>query len=139
MNRLIGSDYERKAARRASRLAQRQLSLSDMRVIYAITMPDDNRLPELLDQAIAAGRIAAEEADELENADLILAGPGQYVLAETSVTLDESDVRRAKNRADLLAKATAVPTRATAIGAHALDSAVQYATDNDVSIMMLPE
>ncbi len=139
MNRLIGSDYERKAARRASRLAQRQLSLSDMRVIYAITMPDDNRLPELLDQAIAAGRIAAEEADELENADLILVRPGQYVLAETSVTVDENDVRRAKNRADLLAKATTTTTRATAIGAHALDSAVQYAAANDVAIMILPE
>ena len=139
MNRLIGSDYERKAARRASRLAQRQLSISDMRVIYAITMPDDNRLPELLDQAIAAGRIVAEEADELENADLILAGPGQYVVAETSVTVDENDVRRAKNRADLLAKATTTTTRATAIGAHALDSAVQYAAANDVAIMILPE
>ena len=139
MNRLIGSDYERKAARRASRLAQRQLSLSDMRVIYAITMPDDNRLPELLDQAITAGRIDAEEADELENADLILAGPGQYVVAETSVTLDENDVRRARHRADLLAKATTTTTRATAIGAHALDSAVQYAATNDVAILILPE
>ncbi len=139
MNRLIGSDYERKAARRASRLAQRQLSISDMRVIYAITMPDDNRLPELLDQAIAAGRIDAEEADELENADLILAGPGQYVVAETSVTVDENDIERARHRADLLAKATTAPARATAIGAHALDSAIQYAAANDVAIMILPE
>ena len=139
MNRLIGSDYERKAARRASRLAQRQLSLNDMRVIYAITMPDDNQLPGLLDQAITAGRIAIEEADELENADLVLAGPGQYVLAETSVTVDESDVRRARHRADLLAKATTAPARATVIGAHALDSAVQYAAANDVAILILPE
>ena len=139
MNRLIGSDYERKAARRASRLAQRQLSLRDMQVIYAITLPDDNRLPDLLDQAITAGRIDDEEADELENADLILAGTGHYVLAETSVTVDENDVRRARYRADLLAKATTAPARATVIGAHALDSAVQYAAINDVAILILPE
>ena len=139
MNRLIGSDYERKAARRASRLAQRNLSLRDLHVIYAITTPDSNRLPELLDRAIAAGRIDADEADDLENADVILAGPGQYVVAETSVTVDRNDVMRARNRADLLARATATSVRATVIGAQALDSAIQDAAANDVAIMILPE
>ena len=139
MNRLIGSDYERKAARRASRLAQRNLSVRDLRVIYAITTPDSNRLPELLDQAVAAGRIDADEADDLENADVILAGPDQYVVAETSVTVDRTDVMRARNRADLLARATATSVRATVIGARALDSAVQDAAANDVAIMILPE
>ena len=139
MNRLIGSDYERKAARRASRLAHRQLALGDMRVIYAITTPDNNELPQLLDRAVAAGRIDSDEADELESADLILAGSDQYVVAETSVTLDRTDVQRARNRADLLEKATTASARAAAIGAHALDSAVQYAAANDVLIMILPE
>lgn len=139
VNRLIGSDYERKAARRASRLAQRHLSLRDMRVIYAITVPDSNQLPELLDRAVAAGSIDAEEADELENADVILAGHGHYVVAETSVTVDESDVRRARDRADLLARTTTTPVRATVIGARALDSALQHARAHDVSIMILPE
>ena len=139
MNRLIGSDYERKAARRASRLAQRNLSLRDLHVIYAITTPDSNRLPELLDRAVAAGRIDADEADDLENADVILAGPDHYVVAETSVTVDRNDVMRARNRADLLARATATSVRATVIGAQALDSAVQDAAANDVAIMILPE
>ena len=102
VNRLIGSDYERKAARRAVRLAQRNLSLRDLHVIYAITTPDSNRLPELLDRAVAAGRIDADEADDLENADVILAGPDHYVVAETSVMVDRNDVMRARNRADLL-------------------------------------
>ena len=139
MNRLIGSDYERKAARRASRLAQRHLALRDMHVIYAITTPDSNRLPELLDRAVAAGRIGADEADDLENADVILAGPDQYVVAETSVTVDRNDVIRARNRADLLARATAASVKATVIGAQALDAAVQDAAANDVEIMILPE
>ena len=139
MNRLIGSDYERKAARRASRLAQRNLSLRDLHVIYAITTPDSNRLPELLDQAVAAGRIDADEADDLENADVILAGPDHYVVAETSITVDRNDVMRARNRADLLARATATSVRATVIGAQALDAAVQDAAANDVAIMILPE
>ena len=139
VNRLIGSDYERKAARRASRLVQRNLSLQDLHVIYAITTPDSNRLSELLDRAVAAGRIDAAEADDLENADVILAGPDQYVVAETSVTVDRNDVMRARTRADLLARATATSVRATVIGAQALDSAVQDAATNDVAIMILPE
>ena len=139
MNRLIGSDYERKAARRASRLAQRNLSLRDLHVIYALTTPDSNRLPELLDRAVAAGRIDAAEADDLENADVILAGHDHYVVAETSVTVDRNDVMRARNRADLLARATATSVRATVIGAQALDAAVQDAAANDVAIMILPE
>lgn len=139
MNRLIGSDYERKAARRASRLAQRNLSLRDLHVIYAITTPDSNQLPELLDQAVAAGRIDADEADDLENADVILAGPDHYVVAETSITVDRNDVMRARNRADLLARATATSVRATVIGAQALDSAVQDAAANDVAIVILAE
>ncbi len=139
MNRLIGSDYERKAARCASRLAQRNLSLRDLHVIYAITTPDSNRLPELLDRAVAAGRIDADEADDLENADVILAGPDHYVVAETSVTVARNDVMRARNRADLLARATATSGKATVIGAQALDSAVQDAAANDVAIMILSE
>ena len=139
VNRLIGSDYERKAARRASRLAQRNLSLRDLHVIYAITTPDSNRLPELLDRAVAAGRIDADEADDLENVDVILAGPDHYVVAETSVTVDRNDVMRARSRADLLARAIAASVRATVIGAQALDAAVQDAAANDVAIMILPE
>ena len=137
VNRLIGSDYERKAARCASLLAQRNLSLRDLHVIYAITTPDSNRLPELLDRAVAAGRIDADEADDMENADVILAGPDHYVVAETSVTVDRNDVMRARNRADLLARATAASVRATVIGAQALDSAVQDAAANDMAIMIL--
>ena len=139
MNRLMGSDYERKAARRASRLAQRYLHISAIRVIYAITAPDDNRLPELLDRAVAAGRIDVSEAGELENADIVMSGSGHYAVAEVSVTLDESDVQRARERADLLAKATMTPVRATVIGAYALDAAVRSASANEVAIMFLPE
>ena len=139
MNRLIGSDYERKAARRASRLAKRYLNLDAMQVIYAVTIPDDNRLPEILDRAISAGRLDIGEADELEEIDIVMRGPSEYAVAEVSVTLDESDVQRAHERAGLLSKAITEPVRAVVIGARALDSAVQPAAANNVAIMLLPE
>ena len=138
VNRLIGSDYERKAARRASRLVQRHLGVSSVGVIYAITTPDDNRLSELLDQAINTGSVTTDEADEIENTDLVLNGPDFYIVAEVSVTLDNEDIRRAQKRASLLAQATAEPVKAAAICAHALDTAIASAAEHDVTIIILP-
>ena len=139
VNRLMGSDYERKAARRASRLAQRRLDLPAMRVIYAITMPDSNRLPELLDRAVANQKITDEEAAEVENTDLVLAGDTAYALLEVSITIDRDDIQRAQERAGLLGQAIEMPVRAGVIGAHALESAVQAAAESDVTIMLLDE
>ena len=87
VNRLIGSDYERKAARRASRLARRHLGVNIMRVVYAITTPDDNQLSELLDGAVDTGSVTTDEADEIENTDLVLNGSGLYVVAEHDVAI----------------------------------------------------
>ena len=139
VNRLIGTDYERKAARRASRLANRYLGMADMPVIYAVTMPDNNQFPEILDNAIRAGRMDENEAEELEEVDIVMRGPGGYVVAEVSVTLDETDVQRARERAGLLSKAVTEPVRAIVIGARALDVAYQLAADNHVAVMILPE
>ena len=139
IHRLIGTDYERKAARRASRRANRYLGMEDMLVIYAVTMPDNNQFPEILDDAIRAGRMNESEADELEEVDIVMRGPGGYAVAEVSVTLDETDVQRARERAGLLSKAVTEPVRAIVIGARALDVAYQLAADNHVAVMILPE
>ena len=139
MNRLIGTDYERKAARRASRRANRYLGMGDMRVIYAVTMPDNNQFPEILDNAIRAGRMDENEAEELEEVDIVMRGPGGYAVAEVSITLDETDVQRARERAGLLSKAVTEPVRAIVIGARALDSASQLAATNHVAVIILPE
>ncbi len=139
MNRLIGSDYERKAARRASRLAKRYLGMEDMRVIYAITMPDSNQFPAILNNAVRAGRMDASEADELEEVDIVMRGPREYAVAEVSITVDESDVQRARERAGLLSKAVTEPVRGIVIGVHTLDSASQLAATNHVAVMILPE
>ena len=139
IHRLIGTDYERKAARRSSRRANRYLGMEDMQVIYAVTLPDNNQFPAILDNAIRAGRINASEADELEEIDIVMQGPGGYAVAEVSITLDETDVQRARERAGLLSKAVTEPVRAIVIGARALDSASQLAAANQVAVMILPE
>ena len=109
-----------------------------MQVIYAITTPDNNQLSELLDQAINTGGITTDEADEIENTDLVLNGPGLYIVAEVSVTLDDEDIQRAQKRARLLAQATTEPVKAAAICAHALNTAIESAAEHDITIINLP-
>ena len=134
VNRLMGLDYERKAARRAGRLPNRHLDLQDRQVIYAVTMPDNNQLPAVLDNAINAGLIDADESDELEEVDIVTRSPREYVVVEASITVDDNDVQRAQERARLLSKAIIMPVQAAVIGAHVLDTATNLAAANHVTI-----
>ena len=139
--RLDGADYERKAARRASRLTRRHLGMTDPRVIYAVTIPDQNHIPNILDQAVDANRISEEQSDYMENADIILVDNdnSRYAVAEASITLDAEDVRRAHIRAAILAAASAVPVAAVVIGAYPLDACRQAAAEYNVTVITLPE
>ena len=141
LNRLNGSDYERKVARRASRLARRHLAMTDPQTVYAITLPDQNHIPNILDQATAAQRISAAQCDDLEETDIILAAPDHsgYALAEVSITLDGSDVERAHRRASILAAATGRPVQTAIIGVYALATCQPAADEHDVTIIILPE
>ena len=143
LNRLNGNDYERKAARRAARLARRYLSLPAAGIVYAITAPDNNFIPDLTDRAVANGGISDEQADDLENSDIILAdislGTPEYAVIEVSLTVDEHDVSRARTRADILAQASNATVKAAVIGVQMLDSVQQLLADSDVTVIILPE
>ncbi len=143
LNRLNGNDYERKAARRAARLARRYLSLPAAGIVYAITAPDNNFIPDLTDRAVVNGGISDEQADDLENSDIILAdtslGTPEYAVIEVSLTVDEHDVSRARTRADILAQASNATVKAAVIGVQMLDSVQQLLADSDVTVIILPE
>ena len=146
ISNLRGTDYERRAARRARRAAQRRLNLLNATVLYAITVPDNDTIPELLDRAVAAGRITEEQLDEVEDADVILGGnpadaPAEtaYVIAEVSLAIADNDIDRAAERAGILARAGNVPVRAVVIGTAVPDGVRQYALQRDVEIVIMPE
>lgn len=75
---------------------------------------DAARLAELADDAHAARRITAREADQLTRADLVAfarraAGEQVVVVAEISATIHHDDVERALARARVASKATGLP------------------------------
>ncbi len=141
LNRLSGTDYERKVARRSGRLARRRLAMTSPQTVYAVTLPDQAHVPDLLDQAVGERRISEAQADDLEETDLILVDRSNstYALAEVSLTLDAEDARRARRRADTLATASGQPVQAAVIGVYALDECRQAASEHGVTVITLPE
>ena len=145
LNNLTGSDYERKIARRARRIARSQLNMPGAYLIYSPTMPDATALSELLENAAALNHITDQQADEAELTDLVIRsaaepGPTRYALAEISLTIHHEDVDRARRRADILAAAIGSPVAAAAIGtaAAAADASREYAAAHDVTIIIVP-
>ncbi len=143
LNNLTGSDYERKIARRARRIARSQLNMPGAYPIYSPTMPDATALSELLENAAALNHITDQQADEAELTDLVIRsaaepGPARYALAEISLTTHHEDVNRARRRADILAAATGSPVAAAAIGTAAADASREYAAAHDVTVIIVP-
>ena len=75
------------------------------------TTPDNAHVPNILAEATQNGTVADAHTDDLERAELVLAGGPPdgnlgYVVAEVSVTVDQRDINRAQQHAAILQQAT---------------------------------
>lgn len=140
LNRLSGKEYERSVTRLSIEAARSALAAPYPQVIWAETLQDNAELSNLLDAAVKAGRLSEAESSMVANADIILRdGAGGYCVAEVSITLDDSDITRARRRADLLAQATRAPAVPFVIGDQILDTSRETAAAHDVTICILPD
>ena len=125
LSRLDGTSYEDHTVDLAPRIIRNQFNLSQLRIVARRGQRD-----ELRDIAFAAtgnNLISDAEANQLQNADLIVAGQDQggstvYVLAEISITVQQPDIDRAAGRALILESATGITTIPVAIGSETQDS-----------------
>ena len=125
LSRLDGTSYEDHAVDLAPRILRSQFNLSQLRIVARRGQRD-----ELRDIAFAAtgnDLISDAEANQLQNADLIVAGQDQggptvYVLSEISITVQQPDIDRAAGRALILESATGITTIPAAIGSEIQDS-----------------
>ena len=67
------------------------------------------------------GAISDDEADDLEYTDIVMQGSDPdgnlvHVLIEVSFIIQETDIKRAARRADILERTVAGPARAVVIG-----------------------
>ena len=140
INRMIGKEYERSVTRLALGWVKRVFDAPDPQVIWAELGVDNPALSRLLDAAIRAGRIGNDEASDLERADIVIwDGAGGYYVAEASITLDDSDITRARRRADLLAQATHAPAVPFVVGTQILDTSRATAAAHDVAVCIMPD
>ena len=146
LNNLSGTDYERRVARFLRRYAIRRLNLYNAALLYSVTLPDNNTIPELLDAAVANGVISNDRADELAEVDLIVSGNFEaadgelvYVAAEVSITVFEDDVDRAKERAGIMAQICGIPVKAAVVGDTIFEYVREYAASNGVMAVRISQ
>lgn len=95
---LLEFRYERRAGAYFSQLAKK------------IKVVDRSALADLLDDAVDEGRIAEGDRNDVLHADLVLTGQRRedrvdvYLVAEVSVGIGVDDVRRADDRASVMAR-----------------------------------
>ena len=144
LNRLTGSDYERRVIRRLRRSAERRFGLGNATVLHGITVPDNSAIPDLLEAALQSGDITESEANDAELADIIIGGNSDattvaYAVIEASVTIDRHDVDRAIARAAVISKAANATAMAAVAGTSVSEADRQYADSNGVTVIILPD
>ena len=142
LDNLIGTDYERKVARRIRRTAGRNLSIQNAQLVQSVAITDNPLITDLSDAAVRNGIITTNQADELEDADVVVKGSDSdgdeaYAVAELSVTIHHDDIDRALDRAKILQQATDKASVPAVIGADISDENREYARSLDVAVIIL--
>lgn len=142
LNRLTGSDYERKIARNLRRRAYRYFGINAAELAHSITMPNSSRIPDLLDAAYERGIITEGEVDQAQAVDIVISGiipenQTAYAALEASITVDDHDVTRARDRASIISRAAGVPVMAGVVGVEIPDAVRQTAAANAVTAIVM--
>jgi hypothetical protein len=121
LGNLIGSAYENHAARRAPRLIARYLRMQRAQVLQAPNVGYNAHLDNMVNESVINGAITDQQAQELERADIIVMAKYNqdqtvYVAIEASVTVDDTDIDRAHERAQIMGRLAGMSAHAAVIG-----------------------
>ena len=142
LDNLAGSDYEFKVEKNIGSLAGEHLRIRRTKVLKGPRTGLDYELTELVEDAEDNGVITEEQNHELGRSDLIFAGRRRtdgadlYVAAEISITIGNSDITRAAQRAGILELVTGQSVIPAVIGAHIDEDRATLATNNNVAVIL---
>ena len=142
LDNLSGSDYEFKVEKNIGSLAGEHLRIRRTKVLKGPRTGLDYELTELVEDAEDNGVITEEQNHELGRSDLIFAGRRRtdganlHVAAEISITIGNSDITRAVQRAGILELVTGQPVIPAVIGAHIDEDRATLATSNNVAVIL---
>ena len=107
---LVGSDIERRVHGNVINLTGRRLGLRRAQVLRSNIMSIDPELQQAIEEAEDQGLITGNQAEQVENTDIIIRGfspvegSDVHPAIEVSRTIHDDDITRARERADNLAK-----------------------------------
>ena len=134
-----GSDYERRIRTRALNRAEYRFNLNNPQITLT---QDGHKAPELnsaISRALRAGSISREQSEELHEVDIIISDQdNRHVVIEVSLTADNPDITRARNRADILSRATAGVVLPALVTANLNEPQRSLADAQDVAVFIIP-
>ena len=141
---VAGTAYERRIAKHCRNIVSRRLGIKRAKVLHSISVPDNEALDDLVYAASEVGSITDQQAYDLDLADIIVAGSGapdqaNYAVIEVSETIGDDDVDRARERAEILARAASEPVVAAVIGKAVSDANRQRADQSGVAVIIMAE
>ncbi len=121
LGNLTGSAYENRAARIAPRLIARYLRMQRAQVLQAPNTSHSAHLDNMVNEGVTNRAITEQQAQELERADIIVMAKDNqeqtvYVVIEASVTVDDTDIDRAHERALIMGRLASMAAHAAVIG-----------------------
>ena len=140
---LVGREYERRLGLRIIPKLSGMLQTRGKRVLKN---PEGFNLEfeDLINDALDRNLITENDYIEILLADFIIGARDftthrETLVAEASVTVDTDDVRRARRRADVVAKAMEAPTLAAVVGQSINAAAQAMADSQSVLFLEVPE
>ena len=107
MGNIEGSQYERGIRNRALNRTRTVLGFESPRVVMHQDGLVDPQLNSAVERALRDGRVPRGGCDGLLEADLVIsARDNRHAVVEVSITADEDDISRAKERSGILADVT---------------------------------
>ncbi len=140
-----GRDYQHRITRFITNTANHKLDMRDVRVVWSEYTPHSDELSLRILDAEDRGTITAEQGQNLGDTDIVLTGRRRSDRAETcavveiSLTIDESDISRAADRADTFARITGKPVIPVVIGDSIAAQDRQRAETAGVTVVIVKE
>ena len=141
----LGMNYEYKAEHNVFNLADRYLNLGRVTVLRGARIGSSLQFISALEDARDEGIIDREQFREITLLDLVFSGKRRddnaelLVAAEVSITIGDSDIIRAAERAQMLERAANLPAVPAVVCANADDARRTLAEQRGVTVMLLSE
>ena len=145
LDNTAGANYEFKVQKNLGSIAGQHLRLRRIRTLKGPRTDADQDLRDKVDEAEDSGIITESENHDMWLLDLIFSGrrrdDGKEVLVavEISITAGDDDISRAKDRSEVLRRATATETISVVIAEHIDQDRYGAAEQAGVVIIPVPE